>query len=1723
MEGIVLQSVFLTGLGALRGHFANAAAAARRAKRSRQHVADTGTMRQPLAIRLLLLLLSTTAGSAAVWLHSCSRRGFTGPDIACSKKSSAVLLPRLPRHTLAGLPYADVLEQRAPAATTATAGVRKPIQRSLQQQAVLISPRASLLSPSDAVAGAAALPAAPCDRHEAQEETDAELHSAVAAGDDLSLRSLLSRQLLVWGPEQQKVLPGSRVLLIGAGGAAVEAAKCLLQSGVGCVLLADPEEPSPQERAANFALAEHAEQQEVAASAAASSAEIDVAEAGGAGARSHPLRFPHGHRVGLSAQLLEAPEQQQQPTTRMTRAGIACASLRRVGAPYARVSEVSLHIQPGETAAAWRARVERVLQQVDVLLLCDRPLQQKLFYSAMARQLWSRRKEQQLRGQQQGGQERQQQQKPQPQRRKDGPLVVAVCTAGLTGRVAVDFGDFVFARVSEEAALTALLHKHAQPKRQQQQHHQQQQQQPYPKQAVEGQQSHGLPDPPDPQQQYLIAAFEALDAAETEGRRAGEEPERIPAADENTASPVTAAATTENSREADACAVAGSLRSWNASRLPAASLVAARAAAIWKRRYGPSAASAAAAAAAASARASHQSAAAVTAAAEAAAADAVSRGEAEAGRVGALMVRGSRGHLAPIAAAMGALAAQETLKGLTRKYRPLEGPFVLHALDLLRLTTQNQTEHDANRGGSDGRDGSSSNTRGCDRYPRAVSAGSSAGSRTSPAAATELGTGGAESGDTASLGASCAAGGGSRNASPRRVPWEGQQQLLGMELQRRLSHLRLMPWEGQQQLLGMELQRRLSHLRLLLVGAGAIGCEVLKNFALMGVSTDCRSSNRDNGCRSNGTTRCSQFRSSKERCIRLVRLLTTCLNAMRCSMSRHAGGRALGAAADAAAKEVCGDACLNAMRCSMLRHAGGRALGAAADAAAKEVCGDDCEGGLLSLIDGDTVETSNLSRQVLFTPESLQQPKATAAAAASLRFCSRTRLRPFPFMLSPETLWRLPPMYIQEQDLVVAALDSVEARLYVDALCLLHSKPWVEAGTLGLRGHSQSLVPYLTEHYAAAVRGGAVNASPTAQSLTAVPVCSVRGAPTAPLHAVHWASAQLQQTFKTDIAAAHILLQQLLQQQMQLPQRASAEQQTYGRVAPPRTAAAHSSTFDASDDVQAALRMLGMAPAAVAAAAAGPQRLRLLLRLAGEVLKAQRGTIRGHQASERLQQHHEHRGKHDEHGDSGDSGGEVSPLSATHLRLLSFAAFFFSVLFQKKAVEGPTQGNPTVAAPSAAHSANQRSTSILQQEQAEELLLQGKGLGPWSRQCVAKGLQRLLPKAACSEAGDSGLTGAGSEPTAVSLSALAEELVREVAATATAAAATAPTELDLRLFGAPAVLSLSADSAVPLRFLTSAARLRCRAFGLKPLPGPEETQQLIGRIVPATATATTLAAALACLEVYRLVAMGLAGAPSGQRMQRREQQQQQMQRGQIVKPTGRGSPVLWLDRGDRRNRQAAMKQQQHALRNSFFSLSVPFLAEAPPLPPPMHRFVIGRWRGQPFSPWHFFRLRLRGGGFSSSSHQHKGQGAVPGEAEAAETITISDLVELIEKDTRLRVLSLTCERTLLYAAPKDNDTLQQQQPEAVSRPQIAAMFGEHKPQKLPDPGTRLTEALRSALFAPNHSETQQDHQNQQKQRARRLQQQNKAPTWAVVLIAASDPLGAEVPLPALKVLVRPTV
>lgn len=58
------------------------------------------------------------------------------------------------------------------------------------------------------------------------------------------------------------------------------------------------------------------------------------------------------------------------------------------------------------------------------------------------------------------------------------------------------------------------------------------------------------------------------------------------------------------------------------------------------------------------------------------------------------------------------------------------------------------------------------------------------------------------------------------------------------ELKVRPTNLQGTRYDGQVGVFGAELQRKLEGLNLFLVGAGALGCEFVKNLACMGVATN---------------------------------------------------------------------------------------------------------------------------------------------------------------------------------------------------------------------------------------------------------------------------------------------------------------------------------------------------------------------------------------------------------------------------------------------------------------------------------------------------------------------------------------------------------------------------------------------------------------------------------------------------------------------------------------------------------------------------------------------------------------------------------------------------------------------------------------------------------------------------------------------------------------------
>ncbi len=108
----------------------------------------------------------------------------------------------------------------------------------------------------------------------------------------------------------------------------------------------------------------------------------------------------------------------------------------------------------------------------------------------------------------------------------------------------------------------------------------------------------------------------------------------------------------------------------------------------------------------------------------------------------------------------------------------------------------------------------------------------------------------------------------------------------------------------------------------------------------------------------------------------------------------------------------------------------------------------------LILVDLDTIETSNLSRQMLFRSGDEGRPKAEVAAE---------RLKEMNPYLNVdyyfEKLQKLPISVYEEADVVVMALDNFNARLDLNKICLRLKKPVVEGGTVGFEGHVQIIIP----------------------------------------------------------------------------------------------------------------------------------------------------------------------------------------------------------------------------------------------------------------------------------------------------------------------------------------------------------------------------------------------------------------------------------------------------------------------------------------------------------------------------------------------------------------------------------------------------------------------------------------------------------------------------------------
>ncbi|NXS08031.1 UBA6 enzyme, partial [Neodrepanis coruscans] len=144
--------------------------------------------------------------------------------------------------------------------------------------------------------------------------------------------------------------------------------------------------------------------------------------------------------------------------------------------------------------------------------------------------------------------------------------------------------------------------------------------------------------------------------------------------------------------------------------------------------------------------------------------------------------------------------------------------------------------------------------------------------------------------------------------------------------------------------------------------------------------------------------------------------------------------------------------------------------------------------GLVTITDPDLIEKSNLNRQFLFRPHHIQVGFLIQYIVwTTVSLCCNT--------YSDE--------FYTKQDVIVTALDNVEARRYIDSRCVANLRPLIDSGTMGTKGHTEVIVPHLTESYNS-------HRDPPEEE---IPFCTLKSFPAAIEHTIQWARDKFESLF----------------------------------------------------------------------------------------------------------------------------------------------------------------------------------------------------------------------------------------------------------------------------------------------------------------------------------------------------------------------------------------------------------------------------------------------------------------------------------------------------------------------------------------------------------------------------------------------------------------------------------
>jgi len=154
------------------------------------------------------------------------------------------------------------------------------------------------------------------------------------------------------------------------------------------------------------------------------------------------------------------------------------------------------------------------------------------------------------------------------------------------------------------------------------------------------------------------------------------------------------------------------------------------------------------------------------------------------------------------------------------------------------------------------------------------------------------------------------------------------------------------------------------------------------------------------------------------------------------------------------------------------------------------------------ITDPDTIEKSNLSRQFLFRNDDIGKLKSQVASKAIKLMKPTLTIEYFSEKVGDDTV-NFTNRILQDKNLtsVFNALDNINARRFMDTQCFNNNKSLFESGTMGVKGNTQPVIPFITETY---------SNSNDPNNEKSFAVCTIKNFPNEIQHTIHWAMDQFE-------------------------------------------------------------------------------------------------------------------------------------------------------------------------------------------------------------------------------------------------------------------------------------------------------------------------------------------------------------------------------------------------------------------------------------------------------------------------------------------------------------------------------------------------------------------------------------------------------------------------------------